>query len=314
MEPERQNEIEAGFDVTLLNGRGSIEATVYQKNITNLLLQRTLAPSSGFVSQIFNGGELRVRGVELSVGATPVATDNLTWVSRATFFLDRSEITNLPVPSFRTGGFGTSLGSFQIEKGKSATQIVTNLGLNPDGSTKVGPIGNSNPDFKMALSNEVSWGAFSLFGLLDWQQGGTVVNLTKLLYDFGQNYVDHDRATDPVDLGDGTVISGTLGEVRLSRWLNGDSRGYFEDASYLKLREMSLSYTVPQEVTQSIVGSRVDQMRLTFSGRNLLTFTDYTGLDPEVSNFGNQAIARNIDVAPFPPSRSFWVSVNVTFR
>jgi hypothetical protein len=49
------------------------------------------------------------------------------------------------------------------------------------------------------------------------------------------------------------------------------------------------------------------------SGRNLLTFTDYTGLDPEVSNFGNQNIARNIDVAPFPPSRTFWFSVRVGF-
>jgi hypothetical protein len=57
----------------------------------------------------------------------------------------------------------------------------------------------------------------------------------------------------------------------------------------------------------------VDHARLTASGRNLLTFTDYDGLDPEVSNFGNQNIARNIDVAPFPPSRSFWFSLELGF-
>ncbi|MGH7449640.1 MAG: hypothetical protein ACRELT_18850, partial [Longimicrobiales bacterium] len=60
-------------------------------------------------------------------------------------------------------------------------------------------------------------------------------------------------------------------------------------------------------------GDNVQSGRLTLSGRNLIKITDYTGLDPEVSNFGNQPIARNIDVAPFPASRSFWLSLDVTF-
>ncbi|MEO8576449.1 MAG: hypothetical protein ABI556_07110, partial [Gemmatimonadales bacterium] len=60
-------------------------------------------------------------------------------------------------------------------------------------------------------------------------------------------------------------------------------------------------------------GRGVRRAQLSVSGRNLLTFTDYTGLDPEVSNFGNQPIARNIDVAPFPPSRSFWLTLNLGF-
>ena len=313
LEPERQSEIEAGVDLTLFGGRATLETTVYQKNISNMILSRTLAPSTGFTSQIFNGGELRVRGLELAAAATPVNTETTTWISRATFFLDRSRVNSIPVPSFRVGGFGTSLGSYEIEEGASVTQIVTNLGLDAGGNVIVGAIGDANPDFKMAFSNEVQWGAFSLFGLLDWQKGGTIVNLTKLLYDFGQNYADHDEPTPDFDMGDGTLISGTTGEVRLGRWLSGDSRGYFEDASYVKLRELSLSYALPASVVESLMGNRVESLQINFSGRNLLTFTDYSGLDPEVSNFGNQAVARNIDVAPFPPSRSFWLSVNVSF-
>ena len=87
---------------------------------------------------------------------------------------------------------------------------------------------------------------------------------------------------------------------------------YVEEATFLKLRELTLSYELPAGVVSSIWGS-LDRASITLSGRNLLTFSEYTGLDPEVSNFGNQATGRNIDVAPFPPSRSFWFGIDVTF-
>jgi TonB-dependent starch-binding outer membrane protein SusC len=80
----------------------------------------------------------------------------------------------------------------------------------------------------------------------------------------------------------------------------------------MKLRELTLSYDVPRTMLSRLWG-RASAASLTLSGRNLLTVTDYTGLDPEVSNFGNQNIARNIDVAPFPPSRSFWFGVELVF-
>jgi hypothetical protein len=84
-----------------------------------------------------------------------------------------------------------------------------------------------------------------------------------------------------------------------------------EDATFVKLREVTLTYNLPESYVTRIPG--VKTARLSVSGRNLLTFSNYSGLDPEVSNFGNQAIARNIDVAPFPPSRSFWTSIDVGF-
>ena len=78
------------------------------------------------------------------------------------------------------------------------------------------------------------------------------------------------------------------------------------------MRELTLAYNLPPSITAKVFGG-VSHARISFSGRNLLRFTPYAGLDPEVSNFANQAIGRNIDVAPFPPSRSFFFSIDLGF-
>ena len=304
LRPERQRELEGGVDLTALDGRGTLELTFFRKNISDLLLQRTLAPSSGFATAIFNGGKMRTSGTEIALGVVPVQSADLQWIFRTTFFKTNSKITALPVPTFRAGGFGTALGAYQIEVGASPTQIVGNDSL-PDGSTIVRKIGEATPDFTMSFSSDVQWGAFSLTALVDWQQGGSVINLTKFLYDLGGNTADYDR---PITVGG---VETTAGAHRLAVF--GKQTGvYVEDATFAKVREISLSYDIPPPMLSGL-GGGVRTMRLSVSGRNLFTFTDYTGLDPEVSNFGNQQIARNIDVAPFPPSRSFWFSVQVGF-
>ncbi len=109
--------------------RSCSELTVYQRNITDLLLQRALAPSTGFTTQFFNGGELRNRGVEAMVQVTPGATAaTSSGSSRTTFTLNRSKVTDLPVPAFTAGGFGTAWAPSASRKGASATQIVGNVG------------------------------------------------------------------------------------------------------------------------------------------------------------------------------------------
>ncbi|MGH7477682.1 MAG: SusC/RagA family TonB-linked outer membrane protein [Longimicrobiales bacterium] len=314
LQPERQSEIEGGFDATLFDSSVLFEATVFQKNISDLLLQRTLAPSTGFATQIFNGGELRVRGLELALSATPIRTGDFRWISRTTFYGDRSEVTSLPVPAFETGGFGTSLGAFRIEEGASATQIVANAGLDADGNIIVAKVGDANPDFRIGFANDLEFGRFQLSSLVDWSKGNAVINLTQFLADAGANSVDFKANPQPLTLADGTVVQLGAGERRITRRGNlRDSRGYIEDGSYVKVREVTLGYELPVDLFQRIAGPALQTARLSLSGRNLLTFTDYLGLDPEVSNFGNQSIARNIDVAPFPPSRSFWLSVDLVF-
>ncbi len=290
--PERQKEIEGGFDAQFLRGRGQLQFTLYQRRITDLLLEQTLAPSTGQATRIFNsGGVLRNRGIELGLQLVPVQTAALYWVLGVSYSQNRSKITSLPIPPFQTGGFGTSLGVFQIEEGKSATQII---GL-VNGQQKA--IGDAYPDFQMGFSNDVTYRRFHLGMQWDWKKGGDVINLTRLLFDAGQN---------SPDVADG-------GLARVTRWGNGNTKVYLEDGSYLKLRELSLSYDVPTHVVGSLFGGSARSARLTLSGRNLIRITNYSGYDPEVSNFGSQAIVRNIDVAPYPPSRSFYFTVDVGF-
>lgn len=304
LKPERQREVEGGVDATFFDGRGTLELSVFQKNVSDLLLERNLAMSTGFETEIFNGGRLRTRGVEVAAGVVPVQTASTQWLLRSTFFSTRSKIMDLPVPTFRTGGFGTALGTYQIEEGESPTQIVGNDSL-PDGSIVVRKLGDGTPDFNMSFSSDLTFRRFRLYGLLDWQQGGDIINLTKFLYDLGSNTEDF---ADPITVGGRAT---TVGAHRLA--VSGKQTAvYLEDASFVKLREVTLSYALPEQWLARLWGeARTAQLSL--SGRNLLTFTDYSGLDPEVSNFGNQNIARNIDVAPFPPSRSYWFSVEIGF-
>jgi hypothetical protein len=304
LRPERQREVEGGFDATFADNRGTLEFSVFQKNVSDLLLQRTLAASTGFATQIFNGGRLRTSGVEVGLGVVPIQTRDLQWVFRSTYFSNTSKIVDLPVPTFRAGGFGTALGAFQIEEGASPTQIVGNDSL-PNGNTVVRKIADANPDFVMSFSSDVTYRRFRLSGLLDWQNGGAVINLTKFLYDLGSNTADY---AVPITVG---TLNTTVGANRL-RLFPKQTKVYVEDASFAKLRELTLSYDLPERMVGRL-GRQARSAQLSVSGRNLITWTKYTGLDPEVSNFGNQNIARQIDVAPFPPSRSFWFGIQVGF-
>ncbi len=286
VKPERNTEVEAGFDATLGNQFATLGVTLYQKSVSDLLLEQSVGLSNGYQVRIFQGGKLRNRGIETALAVSPVRTSEVSWVVRSTFFLNRSNIVELPIPAFNTGGFGLSLGAFRIEKGKSATQIVGTEGV----------VGDATPDFQMSLSSDLDYKRFSLGFLWDWKHGGDIVNLTQLLYDAAGNSAD--QVPD--------------GNDRINTWATPPGRTgiYVQDGSYLKLRELTLAYNLTPTIAQRF-GMRT--ARLSFSGRNLLKFTPYKGLDPEVSNFANQAIVRNIDVAPFPPSRSFFFSIDLGF-
>jgi hypothetical protein len=163
-------------------------------------------------------------------------------------------------------------------------------------------LGDTEPDFRMGFSNTFRYGGWSLAFLLDWQKGSDVINLTRFIYDLSQNSPDYVAGKTDDRLG--------AGEQRLADQKT-NAGVYIEDASFLKMREISLTYQLPDTWVTRV--PKLKSARLSFAARNVFTVTGYTGLDPEVSNFGNQAVARNIDVAPFPPSRSFWTSLDVGF-
>lgn len=290
IEPERQTEIEVGADLALKDQRVVAEVTAYRRNINNLLLQRALPTSTGFTTEFFNGGEMSNTGLELALQGTPVSQKGFDWTTRGILTFNRSKIESLPEGieffDITAAGFGAGLGAYRIEEGKSATQIVGSI----DDMGTIAVLGNGEPDFRVGWSNVINAGDFTFTTLVDWQQGSDIVNLTRLLYDGGGTSPDKEAAG-----------------ARLEAFSNGDIRPYIEDATFVKLREISVVYNVPNKIAEQI--GPLKTLQLGLSGRNLLTLTNYSGLDPEVSNFGNQPIGRNYDVAPYPPSRQFWLSI-----
>jgi TonB-linked SusC/RagA family outer membrane protein len=308
--PERVKEIEVGVDGIAMGGRLTWELTGFDRNSTNLLLQRVPAPSSGYASQVFNGGKIQNRGIEAALGVTPIDSRGVLWVSRATFTLTRNEVKDLEgLPPFRPqlSGFG-GLGVTFIEVGEPMTQIVgrgfcADFPGEPCRADGVGTVnttlrlGNTAPDFRMGLTNDVTYRAFTFAAVLDYQKGGSIINLTQFLYDDAQTAADF-----------GTPAW----DARRRGFTAGVMTPYIEDASFLKLRELSVGVSLPSAwLEQTRIG--LANARISLTGRNLLTWQKYSGLDAEVANLGSAAVRNNLDVAPYPPTRSFFFDISLGF-
>lgn len=296
--PERTSEIEGGFDISGLDGRANLEFTVYRKVVNDLLLTRNVPPSTGFGIEFFNGGELVNDGLEVGLTVLPVDAKAVRWVSRTSFWTNRSEVTQLDVEPFNAtgGGFASSLGVVRIEEGQSPTQIVGTRDIDGDGETDGEfQVGDVAPDFQMSFTNDFTiFDNLTLSVFAHWKKGGDVVNLTYYLYDlFG---------TSP-DFGEASY------EERTST--PGADR-FVEDASYFRIREIGLYYDLPRSLLDRYAGPfGLRKFRVGVSARNPLTITDYSGYDPEVSNFGSQPVATGIDVTPYPSSRQWLFHVSV---
>ncbi len=163
--PERQREVEAGVDAALFGNRATAEFTGFRRDISDLLITRTLAPTTGFSSEISNGAAMEVWGLETAIGGFPVMNDRFTWNTRISWGMNRSKITDLPVPTFLLGS--PQSGAAKIEEGKSATQIIGNDTLpQPGGKVVVQVVmGNGNPDWNAGWSNEIKYGPVSLYAV-----------------------------------------------------------------------------------------------------------------------------------------------------
>lgn len=313
VEPERVKEVEIGLDGTALDGGLTWELTSFNRNTTNLLLQRVPAPSTGFTSRIFNGGKIQNTGFEAGIGYTPITTQTVQWVTRATYTTYRSKVLDLVgLPSFRPpfSGFG-GLGVTFIQVGRPLTQLIGRgfcedypveacaaNGINTTRSNL--KIGDTAPNYRMGFVNDVTYKAFNFSAVLDYQNGGSIINLTQFLYD------DNGARSTAADFGSPSHTA------RMRGFNNGVMAPYIEDATFLKLREISFGYEVPRSVT-SRMNWGVDNARISLTGRNLRSWQKYSGLDPEVANLGSAAIRNNLDVAAYPPSRSFFLNISVGF-
>lgn len=298
IEPERVREFETGFDASPFHGRATLEFTWYVRHTTNLLLPRTPAPSTGYGEVIANGGELRNSGIEMALGVAAIQDHDLTWTVHSTFSRTRSLVVSLPGTGFSppTAGFGLAFGEFFVQQGRPIDQLIGQTAINPDGSFVVKELGHASPDWDWTVGNDFTYKHFFLTSLLDWQYGGLAQNQTLSLYDC--NLLAPDNGTP-------------AGAARANDCFDGIATPYVQSTSFLKLREVSVGYSLPEDMAKHFFGS--SDVKIELTGRNLLVFTNYFGYDPESSNYGQQAVTRNVDLGPYPPSRQFMFSITAGF-
>ncbi|MDP7025531.1 MAG: SusC/RagA family TonB-linked outer membrane protein [Candidatus Marinimicrobia bacterium] len=311
--PERTAETEFGADFSMMGGLATVEATMYTQNITDLILLVDLPASSGASAAWENGGEMETKGTELSLGLNPtklVGMGGIDWNFRMNYYTSESEVTVLNVDPYNYGGFATFLGTYRIEEGWSPTAIVGSemefSHVDTDGDTvmKHVELGNENPDYRVSFSNSFRLGPVEFSFLIDHKEGGSAINLANLIYDLGGTTADYD--TEDLDLDGDGVMSGN-GNERLTV-LGGVTAPYIESTTYTSLRDVSLTYTLPGSVSNRL---GLGYLKLGFAGRNLWLKTDYTGLSPEVSQFGNEAVGGSVDTNPFPLSKSMYLTLSI---
>ncbi|GAB4193191.1 MAG: TonB-dependent receptor [Thermoflexibacter sp.] len=300
--PERATELEFGLDLGLFDNRVVVEATYYDKKTKNNIQNLTLSPSVGISSTPSNLAELSNKGWELSLGGTPVQKDNIRWFTRLMYWNNRLLTSRLGIPTYTTGAFGTALGTFLIQEGVAPTTIVGTPQISPGVFTVWG---NNQPDFQMSWFNEINFLKNFQFTML-WhlKQGGDNINLTAFLTDSG--------GTTPGWFGDDNGDGIPNGRQRPPAPYNNAGR-WVQDASYLRLREIALYYTLPKNVLSNLFKDKVDRIRIGVSGNNIFTSTKYFGYDPETSTFGAQSIASGVDIAPYPTQRRIFGHLVIDF-
>ncbi len=313
--PETASELEFGIDATIGEGIATVELTYFQKYVTDLILPRVIPASSGYLNVFENAAEMSNNGFEASVNINAVRTEGFSWTPRVNFFTNVTKIEKLTVPAYNSGGFGAGYGANRIQQGLSATAIFGRSNLGPRSATdttRAGvyngskPEGDSNPLFQVGFANSMKFGNLEFYFLIDWRQGGQVVNLTQALY-VENGDQDHNLWGDRAEAK--RIFDGRYNTTVA----NGGTTTYIQDASFVKFREASLNYTFGKDILAGGVFDALEFIRVGVSGRNLFMITPYKGYDPEVSNFGNIISSAGQDVAPFPSSRSYFVNLSFGF-
>jgi hypothetical protein len=329
--PERMTELEYGADLALWNNKINLGATFYQQTIKELVVNRVLAASEGGLSIVNNVGEMENKGVEISLGVIPVRTNDLTWEVTFLYNRTRNKVTKLGSPTvgiasatgapvFMVEGmpasvfYGTTYardengdylltpeGLTQTEKGaqNSATPLLYEpqraADGQPTGTAIRAVIGDPNPDFTGSILSNLTFKKFNFSFLFDFVQGVDVFNADK-------------RTRQGVGIGD-YVEKEMKGELPrgyiYSIYLNEEWR--VDDGSFTKLREISLSY----DFGRIIKG--VSNINFGVSGRNLFSWDNYNGYDPETNAGGNSDILRGVDFGNVPIPRTYKAQLTVTF-
>lgn len=345
LKPERKKEYEIGTDLRFFKNKLKFSATYYSNEITDILLNFPIAYSRGYSELYSNAASMENKGLELELGYNFIQNSDWNVDLNLVYSHNKNEVTSLKegIESIRldTGLNGVhnravigeqhgvlwGTRSLRDENG----QIQYDANGFPITDPIQGVIGDPNPDWQGSAIGSISYKNFALSFLLETSQGGDIFAGTKsTLVDYGRWISTGNEVTALQNLltfnGEvitaGTPFRGEIrnfgaGPVALTQpWYNGpggffggNSELFVEDASWTRLRELTLSYNLSKDVTK-LIG--IDNLTLAITGRNLFLWTKFEGNDPD-TNVSGVSSSRGIDYYNNPSTKSYVFSVSLTF-
>lgn len=336
LKPELQKEIEVGLESKFLNNRANIDLTFYRRVSSDQILDQTLDPSTGYTIQQVNAGNLRNKGIELALGYTVIKSKNVTWQLDGNFSLNRSLVYNLPagVKQIVLSGFsnrgtiatngqplGVIYGTYAVLEPKTGLPIVTSKG-DYQASTDSKVIGNPNPDYKLSGISTLTIKGFSFRMQWDFTKGGDIYSSTisALLARGLTKDTDFDRDIPIVLPGvDANGNPNTVQTTATNAYFNHFSNDKLDqtdiyDATVIRLREMSFSYSFSQSLLRK---SPFGGVTFSLTGQNLWYLAPnvprYTRFDPETTSLGVGNSTAGFEYQTAPSSRRIGMSLKLTF-
>jgi len=322
---ETTTQTDLGFDLTVLDNRLTLYADWYYKKTTDLIMNMTLpAGSAAARSLARNGGTIVNKGMEFTIKSHNLV-HAFKWDTDFNISFNRNKLKSLSLTPVYWGARtndnvnqyvvrnapGHPLGAFwgYVSEGVDPeTGDLIYKDVNGDGvvtSSDRTYIGDPNPDFTFGLSNTFSWKGFSLSILIQGSYGNDIYNVSRMESEGMFN--SNNQSTGVLRRW---RIPGQITDVPRVGFNQQNSTYYLEDGSYLRVKDISLSYDVPRNICKKIYLQRLTPY---VSVTNLITWTGYSGRDPEVNQAGNSGAVQGIDWGTYPLCRSFVMGLKVEF-
>ena len=347
LKPSETSELEYGLNITFGDSRYTFEAAYSDQTTTDqFMLVNLFAPqNAGKNRQWQNVGDLEATTIEAAIRADILRDSEFKWNAGVTYSQSESNITKLNSAKQQVGTnglfllqadteFGSMWGrSFVYNLADMAKQLpaggaIGDYSINADGlvvvTADIGTadekgiimvdengtdaflqIGNQNADFRMGITNNFSYKNWDLFMLWDVKSGGDIYNQNTQWNTISERAAIVDQSNVAAGLKKTRKYYGSLYDV------NQNNKWWIEDGSYAKLRELALTYNL----TDAISGfAGISSAKISFIGRNLLTITEYTGWDPEVTVYSSGVQQYfSVDQGVYPTQSSYSLSLNVKF-
>ncbi|MBC6993407.1 SusC/RagA family TonB-linked outer membrane protein [Neolewinella lacunae] len=345
--PEQTTSTEVGVDVRLADDRIGLDLTYFTQQTENQILSLPVPLSSGYREQIINGGSVSANGLEAILSLRPVWTDKFKWQSRFNFSTTRARVDALPEGTERfTLAFSRVYNSvdqtvfFIVEPGgeigdiwgtgylkNEAGEFVLTAAGNYIADNTLRKLGNANPDFMLGFQNNFRFGNFDLGLLLDWRQGGEVVSRTLALAAVGGQLEETANRPETGIIAQGVQNTGSSeNPVYVPNTVAISAESYYRsfydrnheenniyDASFLKIREVSLTYRLGREQLSDTFLSSLGSLSISVIGRNLYAFTKIPHFDPEQFAIQGQNLVGGVEDISYPTARSFGINLGVEF-